>query len=187
MAAPALNVAMAARSVVSMGDDEHGKGERSTVPSLLSYEERYERSSTRQQRTKAKITVNEIRANVVKRVDVGAEIMCIMLAVDQMQRGEFESWIALKEGVLFERKPKRSRKPGRRAWHVIPPPARSATAEQTARHYGYTERSVVEMDRRARKALSEIREAAGLMGDNPAVPVWPAVMSQRNMMRHLFG
>jgi hypothetical protein len=172
---------------MTMDGDETQQPRRSRVPDLLRYEERYETSSTQQQRTKGKITTNTMRENVRRRVDVGAEIMCVMLAVDQMQRGEWECWIGLKEGVLFEPKPKRSRKPGRRTWFVIPPPARSATVEQVARHYGYTERSVAEMDRRARKTLNEIRAAAGLTGDVPSVPVWPAVMSQRAMLKHLFG
>ena len=161
---------------------------KSHIPDLLRYEERYATSSTRQTRSKGgKVTTNTVRPNIVHRVDVGAEIMCIMLAVDQMQRGEWECWIGLKEGILFEPKPKKSRKPGRRWWKAVPPPAKSATIEQVAKHYGYTERSVAEMDRRARGLVAAMRDAAGLTGDHPAVPIWPTVMSQRNMLRHLFG
>jgi hypothetical protein len=186
MAAPALSVAIMARSVMSMGDDEtHGR--RSRPPDLLSYESRYETSSTRQQRTKGKITVNEVRANVVKRVDCGAEIVVMKLAVAQLTRGEFECWLALKEGVLFDPLPKRSRRYVIRTWHVIPPPAKSASVEQTARHYGYTERSVVELDRTARRILNGLRERAGLTLDVPAVPIWPAVMNDATLMDYLYG
>jgi hypothetical protein len=171
--------------------DDAGDGpirRHSKVPDLLRYQERYETSSTRQTRTKAKVTTNTVRNNIVHRVDYGVEIMCILLAVDQMQRGEFESWIALKEGVLFDPAPKkRMRRPTRRNWFVIPPPAKSATVEQVARHYGYTEESVRRMDQRARKMLTEIRAAAGLLDEVPKVQIWPAVMTQRSMMAHLFG
>jgi hypothetical protein len=171
----------------AMGDDGETQRRRSRVPDLLRYEERYETSSTRQQRTKGKITTNTMRENVRKRVDVGAELVCARLAVSQMTRGEWESWIGLKEGVLFDPLPKRSRRAVIRTWHVIPPPARSATAEQVARHYGYTEGSVVRMDREARRLLNGIRERAGLTGDVPVVPIWPLVMNDETLMAHLYG
>jgi hypothetical protein len=120
-------------------------------------------------------------------VDVGAEIVVMKLAVAQMTRGEFECWLALKEGVLFDPLPKRSRQTVIRTWHVIPPPAKSASVEQTARHYGYTERSVVELDRTARRILNGLRERAGLTLDVPNVPIWPAVCSDNNLLAYLYG
>lgn len=167
------------------GDDEQPR--RSRVPDLLRYESQYETSSTRQQRTKGKITTNTMRENVRKRVDVGAEIVCLKLAVAQLTKGEWECFMALREGVLFDPLPKGSRRHVSRTWHVIPPPAKSATVEQVARHYGYTEGSVARMDREARRVLNGIRERAGLTGEVPSVPIWPAVMSDENLLRHLYG
>jgi len=170
-------------------DDGNDLPRKSRPPNLLRYTEQYETSSTRQTRSKGgKVTTNTIRPNVVKRVDQGVEIMCVLLAVDQFQRGEWECWIGLKEGVLFDPAPKkRMSTPIRRTWFVVAPPAKSATVEQVARHYGYTEESVRRMDQRARKLLNEIRAAAGLFTDGPTIQVWPAVNSQWNMMDHLFG
>jgi hypothetical protein len=170
--------------------DDAGDGpirRHSKVPDLLRYQERYETSSTRQTRTKAKVTTNTVRNNIVRRVDCGAEILCARLAVAQMTRGEWESWIGLKEGVLFDPLPKRSRRMVIRTWHALPPPARSATVEQVARHYGYTEGSVARMDREARRVLNDIRERAGLTWDVPNVPIWPAVMTDESLLRYLYG
>jgi hypothetical protein len=169
------------------GDDAPPIRRGSKVPDLLRYQERYETSATRQTRTKAKVTTNTVRNNIVHRADVGAEILCIRLAVAQLTRGEFECWLALKEGVLFDALPKRSRRMVIRTWHVIPPPAKSATVEQVARHYGYTEGSVRRMDREARRVLNDIRERAGLIGDVPHVPIWPAVMTDETLLRYLYG
>jgi hypothetical protein len=169
-------------------DDETQRRRHSRPPDLLRYNEQYEGSSTQQQRSKGgKVTTNEIRRNVVRRVDVGAEIVCMKLAVAQLTRGEFECWLALKEGVLFDPLPKRSRRMVIRTWHVVPPPAKSASIEQTARHYGYTERSVVELDRTARRILNGLRERTGLTLDVPAVPIWPAVMNDATLMDYLYG
>jgi len=171
---------------VDDGDDLTRKRHSHPVD-LLKYEERYATSSTTHTRSKKKLAHLRVRENIARRADVGVELMCVMLAVDQMQRGEFECWIGLKEGILFEPKPKRSRKPGRRWWKSVPPPAKSATVTDVARHYGYTERSVTEMDRRARKTLDLFRRAAGLLDNADVVQVWPAVNNQRNLMEHLFG
>jgi hypothetical protein len=180
-------LAAAVRSV-AMGDDETLR-RRSTVPSLLRYESQYESSSTQQTRSKGgKVTTNEIRRNVVRRVDVGAEIVVMKLAVAQMTRGEFQVWIALKEGILFRPALSRfSREIAPRTWFVIPPPAKSATIEQVAQYYGYTESSVKRMDQSARKLLNELRERAGLMKEIPDVPIWPAVNSDERILAYLFG
>lgn len=173
---------------VDDGDDLIRPIRRSRPPELLSYEERYETSSTEQHRTKkGKITTNEVRRNVVKRVDVGAEIVVMKLAVAQLTKGEWECFIGMKEGVLFDPLPKGARPMVRRTWHALPPPARSATAEQVARHYGYTEGSVVRMDQAARRVLNGIRERAGLTWDIPNVPIWPAIQTDETLLRHLYG
>lgn len=178
---------VAQAGVLHMDDEVSKRQPRSRPPDLLRYEERYETSSTHQTRTKSKITTNEIRPNVVRRVDVGAEIVVMKLAVAQMTRGEFEAWIGMKEGVLFDPLPKHSRQHVVRNWHVIPPPAKSATAEQVSRHYRYTEGSVVRMDREARRILTGLRERAGLTGDVPNVPIWPAVNSDRALLDYLYS
>jgi hypothetical protein len=152
----------------------------SKPPDLLRYEERYETSATRQTRTKAKVTTNTVRNNIVHRADVGAEIRCLRLAVGQMSRNEWQSYIALKEGVLFEGEG------ARRWWHVVPLPARSATPEQTARHYGLRVETVNRYERRAREVLNRIRAAAGLTGDDMQIPVWPVVQSDDALLAYLF-
>ncbi len=180
-------LAMAGEPPATRGDEPPARPP-ARVPNLLAYEERADTRTTRHVRTRSKVTTPEIRPNIRRRVDVGAEIVCIRLAVAQMTRGEFECWIALKEGVLFDPLPKRSRTVhARRNWRVVPPPATSATVEQVARHYGYTEGSVKRLDQSARKLLDEIRERAGLIGDEVRVPIWPAVMSDRALLDHLYG
>jgi hypothetical protein len=194
-------VAAAARSVGMMAtDDETQRRRHSRPPDLLRYNEQYEGSSTQQQRSKGgKVTTNEIRRNVVRRVDVGAEIVCMKLACSQMTRGEWESFIGLKEGILFDPPPPlivselpkgqwyRVSVPRTRTWHAVPPPARSATIEQVARHYLYTEGSVARMEREARRLLNTLRERAGLTRDIPDVPIWPAIMSDESLLRMLYG
>jgi hypothetical protein len=169
------------------GDDQSIPQRPARPPNLLRYEERADTRSTRHARVGSKIGTPQIRPNIVHRVDAGAEIVCIRLAVAQLTKGEWECWIALKEGVLFDPAPKGARGIYHRHWFVVPLPAKSATVEQTARHYGYTERSVKEMDRTARRLLARFREAAGLVGEDVRVPIWPAVCTDENLLRYLYG
>jgi hypothetical protein len=39
----------------------------------------------------------------------------------------------------------------------------------------------------ARRVLNDIRERAGLIGDVPHVPIWPAVCSDNNLLAYLYG
>jgi hypothetical protein len=182
------------------GDEEQPR--RSRPPDLLRFNERYETSSTQQQRSKGgKVTVNEIRPNVVKRADVGAEIVVMKLAVAQMTAAEWQVFIALKEGVLFDPLPPpppttaplpeglryRPRTPTLRTWHMVPPPARTATVEQVARHYGMRTETVERYERSARRILHTLRERAGLTAAVPSVPIWPAIMSDERLLRYLYG
>jgi hypothetical protein len=186
---------------MTMDGDETEQPRRSRPPDLLRYNERYETSSTQQQRSKGgKITVNEIRPNVVKRADVGAEIVVMKLAVAQMTAAEWQVFIALKEGVLFDPAPPptpttaplpeglryRPKAPMLRTWHMVPPPARTATVEQVARHYGMRTETVERYERSARRILHTLRERAGLTAAVPSVPIWPAIMSDTNLLKHLF-
>ena len=165
-------------------DDEP---QRSRIPNLLAYEQRADTRTTRHERAGSHIGTPQVRPNIVKRVDCGAEIVCAKLAVAQMTRGEWECWIAMKEGILFDPLPKRSRRMVTRTWHVVKPPATSATADEIARHYGYTVGSVIRMERQARHILNDIRTRAGLTAEVRAVPIWPAVMSDANLLRYLYG
>lgn len=189
MATMLFQTTQEARMVAMIGDDGDGQEPKppAKVPDFLRYEERAETRTTQHTRTKSKVGVVTTRKNIVLRVDAGAEIVCAKLAVAQMTRGEWECWIALKEGILFDPLPKRSRGIVRRRWFVVPLPAKSATVEVVVRHYGYTERSVREMDRTARRVLNRFREAAGLIGDDVRVPIWPVVMNDETLIRHLFG
>jgi exopolyphosphatase/pppGpp-phosphohydrolase len=97
-----------------------------------------------------------------------------------MSTNEWQCYIALKEGVLFEGEGRH------RWWHVVPLPARTATPEQTARHYGLRVETVNRYERRAREMLTRIRAAAGLIGDEAHVPVWPVMQSDDALLAYLF-
>jgi hypothetical protein len=166
---------------MAMGDDEQRR--RSKPPDLLKYNEQYEMSSTRQQRTKAKVTTNTVRNNIVKRADVGAELVCMRLAVAQMTKLEWLCYIALKEGVLFDPLYDGATT---RTWRVVPPPVKTATVEQVARQYGMRTETVERYERSARRILDMIRAAAGLTGDQPSVPIWPTIQNDETLLRFLF-
>lgn len=170
-------------TVADDGDDLVRRPSR--VPDLLRFQEHLEMSSTRQQRTKkGKITTNTIRPNVVKRVDVGAEIVVMKLAVAQMTASEWQVFIAMKEGVLFDPLWDGATI---RTWHVVPLPAKTATVEQVARHYGMRTETVERYERSARKVLNDLRARAGLIGDDPRVPIWPAIMTDRRLLDMLYA
>lgn len=185
--------------MVVIGDDgDDLLPRRSHVPDLLRYQERADDRATAHVRSGKKVGEGVIRENIRKRVDVGAEIIVMKLACSQMTNGEWESFIGIKEGILFDPLPAtiltylprgqnyRVAVPKTRTWHAVPPPAKNATAEQVARHYRYTEGSVVRMERQARRLLNSLRERAGLTWDVPNVPIWPAIMSDENLLAMLF-
>lgn len=166
--------------------------DKPTHLSLLRYESDHTTSAVQAHRTgaKGKIAALEPRPQLVRRVDAALEIRLVKLAVAQMTPAEWECWIAGQEGVLFTSCRVKRQRPsyvwhGRnlmRSWMVIPPPAKHATVEQIAEHYGYTTASITRMEREARKLYRAIRHDAGLSGDLPLVPVWAALLADAELI-----
>lgn len=168
-------------------DETGAASERGPVLRLLSYEERQTATSVSTERTgkSGKIAHITPHRNLVLRVDQQAEVKALRLAVRQMLTGEWETWLALNEGVLLDPLPKRSRPGVKRNWHPARPPATTFTVAECAEWYGRSHDTTERYYREARRLISTFRRALGLTGDQPRVAVWVFALTDEDCMRVL--
>jgi hypothetical protein len=162
MAAPALNVAIMARSVgMATSDDEtHQRRRPSSLTKIKRYREVQNDNIEQHEREpgKGKITQSHIHAHAVRRVDSWIDMRVLGATKRDLPTKEWLCFCAMEFGMVEDKNGILRMHKGK-----LEPVERDLTFDEVAAHYGLTRDTVERYDQHARKVFKSHRMQAEYM------------------------